>query len=95
MTRRTEEQWRTLINQQKESGLSAAQFCKEQSINPKYFSTVKYKLKNKVSASNKFQAIQTSTMAQPIIISSGNTQVSIPLSVDATWLAIFTKNLAQ
>ncbi len=31
-TRRTPEQWRALIDQQRDSGLSAMQFCKQQNI---------------------------------------------------------------
>jgi len=44
MSRRTPEQWRDLIAQQQSSGISAAQFCRERSINPKYFSTRKNQL---------------------------------------------------
>jgi len=44
MSRRTQEEWRDLIAQQQSSGKSAAQFCRERSINPKYFSTRKKQL---------------------------------------------------
>ena len=45
MTRRTKHEWCGLIEQQKASGLSAAEFCRRNSINDKYFSTLKQKLK--------------------------------------------------
>ena len=38
MSRRNKAQWRELILQQQSSGLSAAEFCRRESINPKYFS---------------------------------------------------------
>jgi len=38
MSRRSKAQWRELISQQQSSGLSAAEFCRSESINPKYFS---------------------------------------------------------
>ena len=41
MSRRTQAQWRDLISQQQSSGVSAAQFCRERSINPNYFSARK------------------------------------------------------
>jgi len=44
MSRRTIAQWRDLIAQQQSSGVSAAQFCRERSINSKYFSTRKKQL---------------------------------------------------
>lgn len=45
MTRRTKNEWCELIEQQQASGLSAAEFCRRHSINDKYFSTLKQKLK--------------------------------------------------
>ncbi len=44
MSRRSKAQWRELISQQQSSGLSAAEFCRRESINPKYFSTRKVQL---------------------------------------------------
>jgi hypothetical protein len=44
MTRRTQDQWRELIDEQAASDLSAAEFCRQRSVNPKYFSTRKRQL---------------------------------------------------
>ena len=38
MSQRSKAQWVELITQQQSSGLSAAEFCRRESINPKYFS---------------------------------------------------------
>ena len=48
MTRRTQADWHELIEQQRESGLTAAEFCRRNSVNAKYFSLRKQKLKQGV-----------------------------------------------
>lgn len=48
MTRRTQEQWRQLIEEQQASGLNATNFCRDRQINPKYFSFRKQQLKRAV-----------------------------------------------
>ena len=45
MTRRTQADWHELIEQQKESGLTAAGFGRRNLVNAKYFSLRKQKLK--------------------------------------------------
>jgi hypothetical protein len=44
MTRRTKGQWRELIEQQEVSGLPAGEFCRQNSLNAKYFSLRKRQL---------------------------------------------------
>lgn len=44
MARRTQEQWRQLIEEQQASGLNATVFCRDRHINPKYFSLRKQQL---------------------------------------------------
>ena len=44
MARRTKAQWRELIVQQQSSGLSAAEFCRRNEVNAKYFSLRKQQL---------------------------------------------------
>ncbi len=46
MVRRSKTQWQELIEQQKSSGLSAAEFCRRNSISAKYFSLRKRQLDN-------------------------------------------------
>jgi len=45
MTRRTQAEWYELIEQQRGSGLTAAEFCRRNAVNAKYFSLRKQKLK--------------------------------------------------
>lgn len=58
MSRRSKAQWRELISQQQSSGLSAAEFCRRESINPKYFSTRKGQLSE--ATSNFVKVVQSS-----------------------------------
>lgn len=95
MKRRTQDEWRELIAQQKESGLSASRFCKERGINDKYFSTVKYKLKEKNNNNHGFQALGMLSGSQNITLRRQGLDIQIPLPVDAHWLAILVKQLAQ
>jgi len=44
MARRSKAQWCELIEQQRVSGLNAAEFCRRNSVNAKYFSLQKRKL---------------------------------------------------
>ena len=41
MIRRSQEEWKALIQAQKDSGLNQKQFCKEHRLNPEYFSSRK------------------------------------------------------
>jgi len=59
MSRRTQSEWRELISQQQSSGVSAAQFCRERSINPKYFSSRKKQL---CGSANSFVQVTPSTV---------------------------------
>jgi len=95
MKRRTQDEWRELIAQQKESGLSASQFCNERDINDKYFSTIKYKLKEKSNNKQSFQALGMLSGSQSITLRSKGVDIQIPLSVDAHWLAALAKQLGQ
>ena len=54
MARRTPEQWQALVAEHQASGLTQAEFCKQQSLCPKYFSQrrrqlTSYKRKQPVS----------------------------------------------
>lgn len=44
MKRRSKEQWQEIIAKQEQSGLSAAQFCRNENIEQKYFSTRKRRM---------------------------------------------------
>ena len=67
MNRRTKAQWRELISQQQSSSLSAAEFCRRESVNPKYFSVRKKQLSDALP--NFVEAVVSS---EPKVDSSSN-----------------------
>ena len=94
MARLTQEQWRTLINEQVASGQTAMAFCAERGIDNKYFSTKKSQL-SKPSTTSAFVAVTTKPLEnQHIQLYIGGTQLRIPTGVSAQWLADFIKALA-
>ena len=68
MTRRTKNEWCELIEQQKASGLSAAEFCRRNSINDKYFSTQKQKRKKSAGS---FVRVATSAVRPAPVATNG------------------------
>ena len=59
--RRSEADWRELIEECNASGLTAAEFCRRNGLNAKYFSLQKAKLKN---ANKAFVAVQPATVRE-------------------------------
>ena len=66
MSRRTKAQWRELILQQQSSGLSAAEFCRRESVNPKYFSVRKKQLSDVSSSFVEVTPVSASMVAQQL-----------------------------
>ena len=65
MTRRTQEQWHELIEEQQTSGLNATTFCRDRQINPKYFSLRKQQLTPPAQPRFIRATVETSRPAQP------------------------------
>ena len=65
MIKRNEAQWRELFLQHEQSGLSAAVFCREQSLCPKYFSLRKKQLGDKPAFVQVKSKPQTNSIDQP------------------------------
>ncbi|WP_290581022.1 IS66 family insertion sequence element accessory protein TnpA [Ketobacter sp.] len=59
MKKRTQEQWLELIQQQQASGQTQAQFCREHSVCPRYFSLRKKQLTGPEKSSPFIQAKRT------------------------------------
>lgn len=80
MSRRSKAQWRELISQQQSSGLTAAEFCRRESINPKYFSTRKVQLSE--AASSFVEVVPPSKAAietQPRMVQLRVIELELPL----------------
>jgi len=90
---RSQENWKALIEAQLESGLSAAEFCRQQQINSKYFSKRKteyMRLANQPEAPSAFVKLHPPALpTQPaaIHLHYKNVRLQIPSSIGSAWLA--------
>jgi transposase-like protein len=94
-TRRSHAVWLSLIQQQIESGITAAEFCRQHNLNDKYFSKRKRELQEGHNASapgNPFINVQGALQrdkqsAATLVLHYRNTQLHIPAGTDLRALA--------
>jgi len=94
-TRRSHDEWLSLIQKQQDSGLNAAQFCRQHKLEHKYFCKRKRDLSahhQPVIEANKFIKIQSSANAvadkyRYLILHHQHAELHIPSTTDVTWLA--------
>jgi hypothetical protein len=101
MIKRSESDWKSLFEAHDRSGLSAAAFCREQQLCPKYFSLRKKQLnyhgwskavlvkpykKAMKKPSSFIPAVVPPELNQRITITTGPVTLKLPVSVDAHWL---------
>jgi hypothetical protein len=90
---RNKEEWKALIEAQLESGLSAAGFCRQHQINPKYFSKRKTELMRlahkpePASAFVKIQPFAQATQSASIHLQYKNARLQLPPGVGCAWVA--------
>ncbi len=100
MKRRTQTDWRALIEQQAKSHLSIAEFCQQNNLGLTYFYKRKSDLKqlSGVKSSSSFikvnRAKPTGAPNELIKILHHKTRLSVPVNVSPTWLAQLIKSLA-
>ena len=101
MNKRSTTEWLDLFEQYSNSGLSAAAFCREHGLCPKYFSLRRKQLHGESSSTvqikNKTQpdalpfipvSVRPEAMSV-IVVRLGELMVSLPGTVDAVWLSDF------
>ena len=94
MKRRTPEQWQALFNEHKTSGLTAAEFCRQNNLNAKYFSLRRQQLQTKLSAFVKATMSTDNCSFELIHIRYQNIELHLPLSISSQSLADLIKALA-
>ena len=100
MQRRTQQEWLLLFRQHEQSGLTAAEFCREHQLNAKYFSKRKWDLNWKAKSSESTKAFvqvsrtEVSRSPASIQLTLGQTQLQFPLTIDPNWVAMLIKALA-
>lgn len=96
MIRRTTEQWLTLFDQHKSSGLTQTEFAKQQGIDPTYFSYRKRQLlawQQEDEASFVELTPQGVLLNQPILLKKRDVELHLPRGTDALWLAALLRAL--
>ncbi len=97
MTKRTQEQWLALFDEQQSSGLNNTEFCKTKNINPKYFSHRRSQLKPKAKKashlSSAFVTARVQASVSFIEVEYRHTRLKLPASLSPTWLAQFVLEL--
>ena len=96
MIRRTTEQWLTLFDQHKSSGLTQTEFAKQQGIDPTYFSYRKRQLlawQQEDEASFVELTPQGVLLNQPILLKKRDVELHLPPGTDALWLAALLRAL--
>ena len=100
MKRRTQQEWLSLFQQHEQSGLTAAEFCREHHLNAKYFSKRKWDLNWKAKSPNQSQSFirvsrpEHKHSPSAIQLTVGEIGLNLPKSIDAQWLAVLVKALA-
>lgn len=96
MARRTQAEWCKLIEQQKESGLTATEFCRLNSVNAKYFSLRKQKLKE---MPNNFVRVSSPTARSTPVAATGIkvrvVELEIPGNAVAETLTLLSDRLGR
>ena len=99
MVIRTKEQWQNLFKQHHESGVTAAQFCRENDLCPKYFAKRKKDLEWSTSKTArprlvKLKKPKQNSSQQALTLQCGEVKLTISDTVSPQWLAQVIKALA-
>ncbi len=98
MKRRNKEQWQAIIKKQQQSGMNAAQFCRKENIDQKYFSTRKRRLIKELKAvSSIFTQVkikQTTTQDTVFEYQHKNSTIKFNQLPNAKWLSELMSTLS-
>ena len=93
ITRRTQAQWMALFDAHRQSGISAAKFCRANKLCPKYFSKRQQQLGYKRSSA--FVPVEVvSDASGGTVVNHGATRVQFSQLPDAQYLAQLLQALA-
>jgi hypothetical protein len=101
--RREVQDWLNLFEQQKQSGLTAVEFCRQQQINVQTYYTRRRDIRLQ-RTSNKFVQVKrevtkvesyTQKMGGELLLKLGNAQLSVPTNICPHWVATVMKALGE
>jgi len=93
---RNQTQWQTLIQNQQTSGLTVSDYCQQHQLPTSSFYAFKKKLgitSNSFVRAKVTQQIELIEEEQPIILSVGKANVSLPATTPASYLAQILREL--
>lgn len=93
MQRRTRADWQQLINDHKQSGLTAVAFCKERNIDSKYFSSRKCAAEQSPPTTFAVAQVEPRPPSSICLTWQGN-EIKLPASVSPQWLAQLCRELS-
>ena len=101
--RREVQDWLNLFEQQKQSGLTAVEFCRQQQINVQTYYTRRRDIRRQ-RTSSKFVQVKrevtkvesyTEEMTGDLLLKLGDAQLSMPTNVNPHWVAVVMKALGE
>ncbi|NDW20539.1 IS66 family insertion sequence element accessory protein TnpA [Alteromonas hispanica] len=103
LQRRDIQDWLNLFEQQKQSVLTAVEFCRQQQINVQTYYTRRRDIRLQ-RTSSKFVQVKrevtkvesyTEEMAGDLLLKLGNAQLSLPTDINPHWVAAVMKALGE
>ena len=101
--RREVQDWLNLFEQQKQSGLTAVAFCRQQQINVQTYYTRRRDIRLQ-RTSSKFVHVKrevmkvesyTKEVSGELLLQLGNAQLSVPININPHWIATVMKALSE
>ena len=101
--RREVQDWLNLFEQQKQSGLTAVAFCRQQQINVQTYYTRRRDIRLQ-RTSNKFVQVKrevtkvesyTEAMGGELLLQLGNAQLTVPININPHWIATVMKAMPE
>ncbi len=101
--RREVQDWLNLFEQQKQSGLTAVAFCRQQQINVQTYYTRRRDIRLQ-RRSNKFVQVKrevtkvesyTEAIGGELLLQLGNAQLTVPININPHWIATVMKALSE
>jgi hypothetical protein len=101
LQRRDIQDWLNLFEQQKQSGLTAVEFCRQQQINVQTYYTRRRDIRLQRTSSKFIQVKRevtkvesyTEEIAGELLLKLGNAQLSVPTTINPHWVAAVMKAL--
>ena len=101
--RREVQDWLNLFEQQKQSGLTAVEFCRQQQINVQTYYTRRRDIRLQRTSSKFVQVKREVTkiesyseaMGDDLVLQLGNAQLNVPTNMSPHWVATVMKALAE